>query len=460
MLLKTQPKPLDPNNLFEGDLLGRKDHVESFARLLLSLDTPNTLSINAPWGAGKTTFLKFLEATLINNSCKTVFYSAWETDFASDPLLAFLGEINQQLINMIGQDDESGQAWKKTKIIGNHLIKRSIPLAMRLGTLGLVESETLEEELAKATGDVSKDLVDYYTRDKELIDQFKESLKTFLKSEGTEKKQIYVFIDELDRCRPTYAIELLERIKHLLDVPGLNFVLAMDDVQLVHSIRAVYGAEFDSKTYLSRFIDIKFQLPGVSTKGFIQSRLESLGISDFLEKRNGANYISEINDHLSFFSKNLKLTLRDLEQILSELNVSIRGAKWDFNIQMALLLLVIRRKNSEAYLNYVSPSGTTENLLQYLRNFIDEAYESSDTYFVIQKNVLRSKFQRKYRNPLTEDSFVRFEQYASSDNYILNHTANAILKNLNDTRSGFGSENDPLNLSSTIQNIEFSGDFQ
>ena len=95
-----------------------------------------------------------------------------------------------------------------------------------------------------------------------------------------------------------------------------------------------------------------------------------------------------------------------------------------------------------------------------MRNFIDEAYESSDTYFVIQKNVLRSKFQRKYRNPLTEDSFVRFEQYASSDNYILNHTANAILKNLNDTRSGFGSENDPLNLSSTIQNIEFSGDFQ
>jgi hypothetical protein len=71
---------------------------------------------------------------------------------------------------------------------------------------------------------------------------------------------IIILIDELDRCRPTYAIKLLEEIKHLFDVPGLVFVLAMNVEQLGHSVCGAYGSGFDGRAYLRRFIDREYRL--------------------------------------------------------------------------------------------------------------------------------------------------------------------------------------------------------
>ncbi|MBK7493258.1 MAG: hypothetical protein IPI17_15895 [Nitrosomonas sp.] len=72
--------------------------------------------------------------------------------------------------------------------------------------------------------------------------------------QGHLKKPLFIFIDELDRCRPLYAIELLERIKHLFVYQGIVFVIATDTEQLKHSINAIYGSGFDSTTYLRRFL--------------------------------------------------------------------------------------------------------------------------------------------------------------------------------------------------------------
>ena len=66
------------------------------------------------------------------------------------------------------------------------------------------------------------------TKTKGAIAEFKISLKKALNENDNATENLFVFIDELDRCRPTYAIELLERIKHLLDIDGLVFILAMD----------------------------------------------------------------------------------------------------------------------------------------------------------------------------------------------------------------------------------------
>ena len=92
-----------------------------------------------------------------------------------------------------------------------------------------------------------------HNKKSEDLDEFKKTigkwLETSINSNGADKpkKPMFVFIDELDRCRPTYAIELLETVKHLFDIPGLVFVIATNTDQLQHSIKAVYGAEFDAQ---------------------------------------------------------------------------------------------------------------------------------------------------------------------------------------------------------------------
>ncbi|QDE47832.1 hypothetical protein EIN43_17235 [Enterobacter hormaechei] len=64
----------------------------------------------------------------------------------------------------------------------------------------------------------------------------------------------FIFIDELDRCRPNYAIDMLETIKHLFDINNVVFVIATDKEQLSHSICSVYGSGFDATRYLDRFL--------------------------------------------------------------------------------------------------------------------------------------------------------------------------------------------------------------
>ena len=81
------------------------------------------------------------------------------------------------------------------------------------------------------------------------IKQMKAALAEVVSSLESKDRSapIIIVIDELDRCRPTYAIKLLEEIKHLFDVPGLVFVFGMHGDQLAHSVKAAYGAEFQCK---------------------------------------------------------------------------------------------------------------------------------------------------------------------------------------------------------------------
>ena len=90
--------------------------------------------------------------------------------------------------------------------------------------------------------------------DKLARDKFKIDMGLLLKEIGKEKElPLFILIDELDRCRPNYAIELLENIKHIFDIPGIVFIVATDSKQLSHSINAVYGSKFASEKYLKRF---------------------------------------------------------------------------------------------------------------------------------------------------------------------------------------------------------------
>ena len=100
-------------------------------------------------------------------------------------------------------------------------------------------------------------LEQYRARQKSRL-TFKTSLGALAASidamDASQTSPIYVIVDELDRCRPSYAIALLEEIKHLFDVPGVIFIIAVHADQLKHSINAVYGANFDSLSYLQEIL--------------------------------------------------------------------------------------------------------------------------------------------------------------------------------------------------------------
>ena len=125
-------------------------------------------------------------------------------------------------------------------------------------------SEDLSDSVEKLAEQLGAQLEKEYKARQHSISAFRENLErtvALLAKHGVVGAPLAVFVDELDRCRPDFAIKLLEVIKHLFDVPGVCFVVSINTLQLSESIRAVYGGGFDASHYLHRFFDLTYQLP-------------------------------------------------------------------------------------------------------------------------------------------------------------------------------------------------------
>lgn len=101
----------------------------------------------------------------------------------------------------------------------------------------------------------------------------RKALEILVECIPSHNNKVFILIDELDRCRPSYAIEMLETIKHFFELKNYVFVVATDTEQLSHSVKAVYGDFFDGKEYLSRFSQDLPNFPSLIVKTFQRSWL-------------------------------------------------------------------------------------------------------------------------------------------------------------------------------------------
>ncbi|SDR35671.1 P-loop NTPase fold protein [Pseudovibrio sp. Tun.PSC04-5.I4] len=274
-------KILDTSNVWGDDLLGRANDAEFLEVFLLGQTKHNkgsfVLNIDSSWGVGKTFFLKRFKQQLEISGQQVAFVNAWEDDHTDDPLVAVMSEIQRTIEEDESFSDEAKRSFKNTlssmgklsfsfvKAAAKHQLKKHIGEA--IDTFDTEEESAFDkggDELINGLENFAAASLENFKSNQSAISSFKKQLAAAITQDKDGKTQpFFVFIDELDRCRPTYAIELLERIKHLFDIEGLIFVLATDTGQLAESVKAVYGSGFDGKRYLQRFFDqtYKFEPP-------------------------------------------------------------------------------------------------------------------------------------------------------------------------------------------------------
>lgn len=83
--------------------------------------------------------------------------------------------------------------------------------------------------------------------------------------------RLVVFIDELDRCRPDYAVNLLERIKHYFSNKNVTYVFSVNIDELQHTIKRFYGEGFSSTEYLDRFFDLTIDIPQIDVDKYFNA---------------------------------------------------------------------------------------------------------------------------------------------------------------------------------------------
>lgn len=374
MKIKSQPIEIDTNDIFKNDKLNRKKEIENLSELLVSLDSPFVLSLNSPWGTGKTTFTRLWVSYLKNNHQAVVYFNAWETDFSDDPLLSFLGEIDQDFKQLCGSSAESTAAWEKAKDIGGKIVRRSVPALIKIGTAGMLDaSDLVEAQASEVIAGLSEDSIEAYLSQKSAIKDFKQSVETALaRADGAGP--IVIFVDELDRCNPNYAIRLLERIKHLFEVKGVVFVLSVDLWQLSHSVNSVYGQNFDAHGYLKRFIDVEYSLAQPNRKEFIKNLYAIYGMESFFTKRSEQPTLRYEVEHLcdtfEVLSRWEKMSLRETEQIFGRMHLVLRATPQQSYLFPALtmFLVVMRIKHPERYEEYVATPAGLNSAITYLHS--------------------------------------------------------------------------------------------
>lgn len=270
------------------DEFNRKPIAENIIRLLTSDIDLSPMVIDGGWGTGKTEFcqklIRLIEQQQLNY--QPVYIDAFRSDHSGEPLLALLAEI----IKTCTPEDTDGQPSEKRKNI-TRKVARAAGFVMKTvakAAVGHVLKQNLEDleegmsqiindgqeaknaaatvagaatALASHSIDVTIDAtVEALLKEQIEAEKNLETLKACLKELAADKP-IILFIDELDRCRPDYAVDMLEVIKHVFDIENVKVVLVTNTKQLRAAINHRYGAEVDAQKYLDKFLKYSFALP-------------------------------------------------------------------------------------------------------------------------------------------------------------------------------------------------------
>ena len=284
MALRIQPLDvkIPPDEPFKHDLLGRQEPAEILTHLLGSIEGPCVLAIDGAWGSGKTTFLTMWTQHLINQGFPVVNFNAWETDYSAVPFISLATALTAGPEHR--ETSTALETVKRFREIAERIVPWIMPAlgAAALTTIGAVGGDpAAAAPLTETISRLATNRLSGFPDAQQSVEKFKVSFGEMAAeiSEARGDLPLIIAIDELDRCRPTFAIELLETAKHLFMADHVVFVLAMNRQELCHSIKAVYGSSFDADGYLRRFIDIDFRLPSPRRESFIEHLLEATGIN-------------------------------------------------------------------------------------------------------------------------------------------------------------------------------------
>ncbi|WP_429195309.1 KAP family P-loop NTPase fold protein [Aeromonas veronii] len=311
------------------------------------------LNLNAEWGAGKTWFIKRWYVEL-KAHYPTVYIDAWQQDFSDDPLLTVISSIIEQLKEEAGSPQLS--PYLSTKLAS--LLKATAPIvtkALFKKVSGINIDEVQEVITADDAGKLVESLFQDTRKKTEAVQLLKHEIQQWVGAIiGKKKKQApaFILIDELDRCRPSYAVEMLETIKHIFDIPGVVFVLATDTEQLQHAIKVIYGEGFDGKKYLERFYDSQRTLKQGSRYEMAKSRLDLYG-DDFLLSEEFILYPKmskmQLAETIADISKVFELSLRDMHRLISHLVAVLTNIRKNIDVVFLVTLYCIHLRKRDAY---------------------------------------------------------------------------------------------------------------
>lgn len=415
----TEPTKMNLVDSIQKNITGRNGSLKNLIKLLNQQDDSWSIAIDGSWGSGKTFFVKQCQLMLDNLSLKsnskdtsviesrselfnykelqalqdrtfrTAYYDAWEHDNEGDPIASIL--------NCLATTHWSGEV--------KEVLLKTIDLGIDIiNTTTTLKLPNLKNFLQSGK--------------KQDIESLKKQFNEVLTELTPENGQLIIFIDELDRCKPTYAVQLLERIKHYFSNPKITFIFSVDISQLQNTIKRYYGPQFDGIQYLDRFFDLVITLPEVDIEKYFDNTQGILKVDEIF----GPKYDIKSNwyhifckgliRHFNFSIRQINhFYLRANSASYNLINKNISGGQWGNNRGNFILytfflpfMVALSENNIEDYHKFISGNSSYDTLniiadnqefKKYLADMLEDKSKVNEASMIVTKEIYDSIFSDK-----------------------------------------------------------------
>ncbi len=419
------PLVIEENEGFEKDILNRENFGKALLNLVSQSSSELVISLDGQWGEGKTTFVKMWQGLLSNNEIPNVYINAFANDHVDDAFISVASAITAYVDNnTVKANEEKISEFKEKAIsVGVQLLSWTAKVGIKAATLGAIKDSEIEElkeiksdlskGLSSVAGDFVKERLTSHAQDVKLLESFKTVLSeipSLLSTKGN--KPLIIIIDELDRCKPTYAVELIEKVKHLFSVKNVVFVLVMHRRQLEEAVKCVYGQNIDAHTYLQKFINIEAVLPKrLGDKYYNDLNAYSKKLFDLHQIEQCENPDNLI-ECISALANHFSLSLRHLERAYTNLAVYYASTTIkDLNLNAIISFLVVVKVINPSIYNAISLGKITYQEIYEQTGVSDEEQEGNNNH-MIQRIAKWVKFSL-----MTDDEFKGLDENDRLNHY-------------------------------------------
>ncbi len=296
------------------DVLGREEFTQRIFDMMVRASNKGqslSFAIDGEWGVGKSFVLDLLceklkdeQSEETNTNRFIVFrYNTWEYDYYEEPIIAIVSSMNDELAK--------NNSFKVLDKIKENAAQIAITNIQNIAQT-MVKNKTGIDISTAFDSSKKSERIDTLSPLRTAIEELRDNI-----SEITKNTTVVIVIDELDRCIPEYVIKVLNRCKHLFDgIDNIQLVFAINNKQIEHSVKTIYGENIDYDKYIEKFIDNMFMLDsGVVGNEIIEKYAEYFGNFEQSDDK-------EIQSYIVPFINSFGISIRDQERIMERISLA------------------------------------------------------------------------------------------------------------------------------------------
>ena len=399
-------------NSIEKDYLERNKKLDKLITILNSLNSNVVISIDGNWGTGKTIFVKQLELinkkgnlnALNEDSVKkfiddysVFYYNAWENDMHDSPLLSLI-------YNLINNYPKEKKQTTNSKV--------QLPFNLK-ELLKSISGNLIDPDKVISFEDITKEI--FTTEEK------RNALNQLLKNIIPKDKKLLFIVDELDRCKPSFAVNLLETLKHFFNNDSIVFIVSTNNEQLSYTINNYYGNNFDGYNYLNKFYDLIIELEEIDTEKYLSNLFNINKTSQFW------NYsLFGVIDYFKFNMREINRILSDYDLLGTYFQTSYGGiyeediiAKHVF-LPYCLGLKIQNRNKLSLFLNGKGLNELLDFVIQEkkITRIVEREISRTDNQEENDKENIEKFITRRYNHYFTNDKDDTYELDYNKKNFL------------------------------------------